>query len=689
MKRRALLKHLQEHRCELLREGGRHSVYWNPANQMRTRLPALRADGFLFSLALLPAPADALGPFTAAAALAAHALGLLAVFRMAHWPILLAPLVLIGLLLSFRLAGRSFPASVAALTPLAALYFAGAVRLVLTRLTPFEIPAWLDYRWAAALAGLWVALGLVPRPVALRAGLAASLAWAGYLYLLNRPAGVTGSDPFAYVQMAVDLATHGSLLHRFPLAGIAFDLNLPVYPTLHVGYKIPYDGASATVWPPGYSALLAVAYRLAGDPGLTLLNPVLGLLSALATFFLAARLFKDHPRRLLIGAFAAFLLATSTEQAIRLATPLADVAAQLFTTLALALALLASDRPTPDPQSPIPNRQSPASSLQLLTSAAAGLAFGLAYDIRYTQLLIAPAFLYLGLTSRRRWRLLIPFFAAALLAALPDLYYHRLAFGSPFATGSEELIWFSTASIPQSIGALSSGLAARKEFGLLLPFMAIGLAVLPRRPAAVLALAYLPPLLFHLPYFFLKLRDLLWLFPALAVLSAFGVAWAMGRLRGAGWRSLAVGLALTFVLIRFAGTLPLRHGFMTFGQLQPNQRASLERLAELTEPEAVIASSLNGGAVELYGQRLAVRPGRLLQPGKTWTDEEWLQFTGTLISAGRPVYLLMDGAEMAGPKAALESRYTLTPVATLDVPYYYLGGGSDNLTVPLYRISSQ
>ena len=33
MKRRDLERHLREHGCELLREGGNHSVYWNPANR--------------------------------------------------------------------------------------------------------------------------------------------------------------------------------------------------------------------------------------------------------------------------------------------------------------------------------------------------------------------------------------------------------------------------------------------------------------------------------------------------------------------------------------------------------------------------------------------------------------------------------------------------------------------------------
>lgn len=39
MKRRQLLRHLQEHGCELLREGGRHSIFWNPATRRTSSVP--------------------------------------------------------------------------------------------------------------------------------------------------------------------------------------------------------------------------------------------------------------------------------------------------------------------------------------------------------------------------------------------------------------------------------------------------------------------------------------------------------------------------------------------------------------------------------------------------------------------------------------------------------------------------
>jgi mRNA interferase HicA len=39
MKRRALIKHLHQQGCELLREGSRHTIYWNPSNENTAPIP--------------------------------------------------------------------------------------------------------------------------------------------------------------------------------------------------------------------------------------------------------------------------------------------------------------------------------------------------------------------------------------------------------------------------------------------------------------------------------------------------------------------------------------------------------------------------------------------------------------------------------------------------------------------------
>jgi mRNA interferase HicA len=42
MKRRDLLRHLSQYGCQLLREGGEHSIWENPSNNRRTSIPRHR-----------------------------------------------------------------------------------------------------------------------------------------------------------------------------------------------------------------------------------------------------------------------------------------------------------------------------------------------------------------------------------------------------------------------------------------------------------------------------------------------------------------------------------------------------------------------------------------------------------------------------------------------------------------------
>jgi predicted RNA binding protein YcfA (HicA-like mRNA interferase family) len=39
MKRADLVRHLAKNGCQLFREGGRHTIYWNPANRSTTAVP--------------------------------------------------------------------------------------------------------------------------------------------------------------------------------------------------------------------------------------------------------------------------------------------------------------------------------------------------------------------------------------------------------------------------------------------------------------------------------------------------------------------------------------------------------------------------------------------------------------------------------------------------------------------------
>ncbi|VUT26989.1 MAG: YcfA-like protein [Candidatus Methanolliviera sp. GoM_asphalt] len=39
MKRRELIRHLEEHGCTFLREGRKHTVYYNPSNRKTSTIP--------------------------------------------------------------------------------------------------------------------------------------------------------------------------------------------------------------------------------------------------------------------------------------------------------------------------------------------------------------------------------------------------------------------------------------------------------------------------------------------------------------------------------------------------------------------------------------------------------------------------------------------------------------------------
>ena len=615
-----------------------------------------------------------------------HLSALAAVSRLAHWPLWLAPLILAAFCLPQLALGRRFPESLA---PLALVYTLAGLRLAIVYGLRQEVPALLGYGWALGLAAAWAVLIWLNAVRRLPAAWGLAAIGFGVLMVIllwaNRPAGVTGSDPFAYVQMALDLARHGTPRHFFPLAPFAAGLNLPTLPTTHVGYVLPdAQGFAPTVWPPGYSLLLALAFRLAGETGMLTFNLVVGAANLALTAVLTALLCPPGWRRvpLALGAGAAIVLSTSPEQLTRLVVPLADGAAQAFTTLAIALALYST-------------RRAPASSHDhLLVGAFTGLALALAYSVRYTQVLIAPGLIFsawIGLRhGKARRDFLLGFLLAAALGALPDVWYRAQTFGAPWRFGSGELQLFAWNAMPEALRRLSSELFTLKEFGWLWPLALIGAARLRERNrfgVAALVAAYGPLLAFHLWYPFVRLRDLLSLLPALAALCAFGGAVVLLRLwqRGTGVRALTVTLLLGLGLLRLSALADwFGGGFYTFGYLRADQLQGLREIALFTPPGAVVASSLNSGAVERYGERHTVRPGNLLQPGLGWSAEQWSSFVSALRAECRPVCLLMDSPEMDEPLRIARRQMELRRVLEINVPVYQRGGSSENLTVPVY-----
>ncbi|MDW8351451.1 MAG: hypothetical protein RML99_06030 [Anaerolineae bacterium] len=710
----------------------------------RRAMARARADGLagdcLRALAFgPPRTAGDWSATTAALWLTAHGLGLAIVCANLGLSLWLAPALLAllpaPLIIALIAPNRAQPRAgrlwmLSSLSPLMITYLTawlsfsgvrleGALNGVLSPLLSLIVMSALSFviggRWAAQ------ALEIGDEGFARRsAGLlvAASLGWSAWTAMVLHTHGVTGSDPYAYAQMGVDLVTRGTVFHAFPLAQLTYALDIPSHPIVHVGYRIP-DGEryeATTVWPPGYAVFTGLAYALAGERGLYLVTPLLNLiaLGAMAWFarcvsgsvYQSSPLGQHAPRQecsepFAVAALTVFFGATSYQQVEWQMMPMADIAAQLFSILALTLALRAG------------------SSLRM--AVLSGLALGIAFDIRYTQVLMAPAIALalMGSTTNvapeMAWKdRLRPYVLrlascaiAAWVAASPVLIYHTVAFGGPFHVGSEELSNFSLARLPETLGRTLSELNHYREFGWLTPLILIGGAAMWRRSRYALAVlaAYVGVLfLFHIAYAYLRLRDILFLFPVLHLLAAIGAvelwrtAWAWAERASDCHRRpftplllrtlkhvtvIGVICALSFLFVLRAMetlALPVTRGFGGFGYLVREQRLSFERLRRMTPEHAVIGCSLNSGAVDLHAGRMAFRPAG-------WTPDELTRFVDALHATGRPVFLLDDGAELRAALATLRARYALREVGYLDVPYYEaVGGGSQNRRAALFEI---
>jgi hypothetical protein len=640
------------------------------------------------------------------------------------WPLWTAPLALASLLLpQTPLLLRRRRPRLMALTPLLGAYAVTTLWLVY-RWLGITVIGWQGLAFPnpmislfyvdgvvmaaiayAVLCQLYVTLHLLGRPAALWRWaaiglLAVTVAWAGIVYLGKRTHGATASDPYAYAQMGVDLAEHGTFLHRFSLFEEVVPLNIAWAPLQPVGYHIPRDntaGDCPSVWATGASVLLAAGYKLLGEPGLYVTTPIVALLSLAATWALVQEALRTESKavRYLTGALGVALLATSPEQVDRVLVPMADAAAQLFTVLTLLFALRAV-------------RQLEVGNRGLGDLVMAGVCFAWAYWTRHTQLVLAlPVLLaiWLGIRSRasrsvgRRSSFdllpLVAFFGSALVAALPDIVYRWRVFGSPLATETTELHAMGLEQIGPMAWQILRDMLVAGEWAYLFPLAIYGgyrLVRDHRHEAIVLGSAFGAVLLVHLTYQFLRLRDLISLFPLVDLAVAYGAVTLVRRIRAIARereRMKQLGPALLSVTILAWVILSLasarwtmidnlwKRGWASFGYMRPENRAAFDRLAELTPSNAIVGASLNAGAVTMYTGRDAIRPY------DSWTEDEWATFLSAMQNRGRPVYLLDDGGLMADFITEEQGRHRLTPIEALEVPLFYT---QDRETGWLYRL---
>ena len=522
------------------------------------------------------------------------------------------------------------------------------------------------------LSGAWPA----------RAILILGLAWYVTTVAVHASHGATGSDPYCYTQMAIDLAERGSALHEFPLASLAHDVGIAIWPAVHVGYHAPTRGTLApTVWPVGWPLLLALFYKLVGEVALRWAAPLCALLAALLTWRLAQAILPEttHKETWMIGGLAALITLTSHEATLRSLVPMADAAAQAFSVLVLLCLVRARRRDAPP------------------WSALAGVSLGLAYFVRHPQLFLGLAILPLFLVNPWPWRRkllhMLAFAGSALVCTLPDLFYHATVFGSPWTTESPEWFLISWRNIgPTFLNMLRDGWLRRAEFGYLWPFILYGIwqqwRAKGERPwAAMMWASFAGVLLFTLCYSALRFRDLIPLFPWPALWASRGVVGLWRRWqdspRSTSRRILALALILGLLAARTAQTLnmPWSPQVWTFGYVLASERTGYAQVADALPDGAVVGTGLNSGAIELYSGHQAVRPS-------LWSNVEFVRFVGALRDEGRPLYLLDDGEEMERFLPRIGQEFALRRVGEFALPVFGLGGQDYERPAVLYALKN-
>ncbi|MBI4670972.1 MAG: glycosyltransferase family 39 protein [Chloroflexi bacterium] len=616
--------------------------------------------------------------------LAVHALGLFALAQLTR----VSPLWIL-LILAVFVAAQFLPHTRAIFTPalLAPFWFvyaAIALRFVFIRFARGDVPGYFEYALpdarvllhfemfvAAALcyAGLILfALWSNSRARAVVCvsvvGVIVALAWASAEYFGHRTFGAIGSDPYAYVQMGVDLITRGNPSHPFRLLPSISSTALSWFPILHVGYHLPFNaqGDAIAVWSPGGAVAFAIAYALGGESALYLVNPVFSIAGALAAALLAWELTRRETRtqRIVTACVVCALMLTSYEIVNWAGVTMVDTQALMFSTLAMYCAL----------------RVYRTGSWQW--ALAIGVAWGVAYQVRHTQVVIAlgfvPLLLLAPFPAKKRARNIALVGAAALTVALPDLWYHHVYLGSWLTPESEELALFSLGAMAPTLLAIGQRALVGAEFGWLSIFVSAGIVLYARRARvenSAMLLWLAAALAIHLPYAALRLRDLIPEFPVLAFYIAFGIVSVVPLLwaRPSAWTKLTAAciifLALELSLARVWNTLPrvLEPAPMRFGAMTRAQRASFDEIARVTPEDAVVGASLNSGAIDLYAHRAAFRPA-------DWSNQELETFVAVTQGEKRAIYLLEDNGSLAPVLNALRNPYRLERVTTLDVPLF-------------------
>jgi len=489
---------------------------------------------------------------------------------------------------------------------------------------------------AAAAAGLLLLMALIrtawPRRDSLFVLALALFVVLGVVYesevFSKRATAVSGCDTFAYLQAAELMAENGLFKTEYadPLAADVLGnyRNRPgpeqwTFIFAPLGYYL-YDsgrGLAYNVFPPGLPLLLYPAVKLFGRGPAFVLLPALNVLLLVLLFLLGTRA---------AGAAFGLVLAAVTlfnfpafENSILIMSDLPSLGLLLMGAVLIHLGFR-------------PGR------LWLLLPA--GAAFGLAFLVRYSNLVAAvplAALFWWESRGRRRGRLAAAglFAAAAVLAgALPlALYTHRL-FGTVFRLVYEPFSQSRMAFENLGAGLAYYGASLLRTFGpltLLLALIGSAAGVLrrSRRPAVFVCLAALAVFFgFFALHSIHNERYLLPVYPCLGLLAAGGAVEVLNRVG----RSF-IASVLVLALLGAAPLLRSKPGFRG-GERRAEETA--KALATRVPAESVVFCEEMSGPVLFY----AGLTGYRFLPAE---DAVLLETAAILAAKNRPVFFLLDG----------------------------------------------
>jgi len=462
--------------------------------------------------------------------------------------------------------------------------------------------------------------------IRLRFGVESPAAWLTRLVLLTAICGsvmtwfrfllttVGGADSYGYAS-ASQLLAQGRLIDAAPIAEWLSAANRMAIASPLGWAPSPDAGGIVPTYPIGMSVVMALFSSIAGTDGIYFVTPVMGLVTLACVHRLALQWY-DADTALLATAVAAWnpLVITYSKQ------PMSDMAATMWITLGLCLAVRSSSR----------------------SGLAAGLAGGFAVMTRPALLIAAallPALAFKGDAPRRRVSMAV---AGLGVVVAVQMVVHQHLFGSPFATGyGSAANLFAAGHVDDNVVIFGTHLWT--VLGpLFIAGVSVGLMAAPvearSMPAALLGGVTLP-YIFYLP--FDHWETLRFLLPGLVPLTIVAAAGLMRMARAVPQSLRPVIVIAAIAIVAGRSEMLLRHSSVwDVSSLEARYPLAGQWIDVNTPGSSVVLANQHSGSLRWYGKRQTLR-WDFIEPASLPAS------VGELQAKGATVYVALEGDEVA------------------------------------------